>query len=431
MAGNVFQRVFKLLNLTDLFRKSTRGRLPEGSLLRIDDHEGNQIVAVKESTRELYYRDKLLREQVADWRFPVNLFRGYDRFIVNSRATLADSTDPNTGFSSFTISSVVDTTVTATNHPMQAGHLLKDSAGNVFVVVNVTDANTFEVDRTGCATGTASEVIPAYVGANNYAPDGWEKYMSSYLKLYVLESGKVKAVPDVTGGLQWRFPSWGDEEWWVDQFRGRTVTVGAKLTSNVSNHACIAVWTEEGILAQSPYHSGSGNAEWLEVTVTIPLNATMVKFGFFYNRASGDVKHEEVMLTYGSYIGEGNYVPGHGLIFLRNIFSLDSLAGQSFSDTYRSLNVVSDSQGKIGSGTKAIKAVCFFQDSDASNTYADISIKDYTSTAVIGRLVPSINNRKYAQQLEIILMDNKFIFDINASGVSTAVCYLQPYAVEV
>jgi hypothetical protein len=273
-------------------------------------------------------------------------------------------------------STVSGTTVSSDAHALTAGTLVKDAAGTplVFEVVSVTDANTFEVDRAGGTNGQWYEVTPGCVGADNLGPDGWfRSTISSNYKIYREYKGvntkggsfyslktvnSVGSVVDVASPKMWNEPTWGAK------FAGRTVTFGAWAKTSSANVARLKIYTNGtgGGTTYSSYHTGSGNPEWLEMLLQVPVDATEFLV-YLSSNTDGTVYWSQPMLVFGSSIGEGNYQPIPQEIVNTEIFIPLGVATSLTASGI--LNLEALSSGKIPKGAKAIKGVISTKNSSA------------------------------------------------------------------
>jgi len=167
------------------------------------------------------------------------------------------------------------------------------------------------------------------------------------------------------------------QQYWYERFKGKTVTWGCLVLSSTASDFRLNIW--DGVTANySSYHTGGGSWEWLEVTLTV--NAANTTFHVATQNASatpGIAYISQPMLTFGSSIGAGNYVPEADR-FMAFEKAIDSQAfhaktGTSgFSDTATTaLVLTSDSGGLIGKGCRIARArsTCNDVGSAATNVY--------------------------------------------------------------
>lgn len=220
------------------------------------------------------------------------------------------------------------------------------------------------------------EITPNITGVNAGAPDGWAKNI--YVDVYRehdgnnTKDGSFYALKIVNGatparGIYWQFT----QEEIYKPYISRTITIGAWVKTNAANNANLKI-LEGGVGGStSPYHTGGGDYEWLEVTRTI--SASMMYIGIEIRGAlAGNVDGSTIiylsqpMLVFGSSIGEGNYQPKQGEIIwleqkiLSNKFhAIYSLGNSGWSD----LNIEGDTDAMLPKGIRSISVAVGVRDS--------------------------------------------------------------------
>lgn len=209
------------------------------------------------------------------------------------------------------------------------------------------------------------EVTPGYVAADNTCFDGWAK--DSGGPAYVWREHNGANTKDgsfyalkVTGGaggyseVYWPV-SIQTSDFFYRKFAGRTVTFGCWVKASVANKTRIYISQSSGA-TYSPYHTGGGNYEWLEVTAAIAINTTLFRV---YLAAAPTTETQtayfsQPMLVYGSSIGQGNYQPiVNEVIWLQS--NVDLMSNATATSGAVTLNVEATSSGAIGKGVKVLK----------------------------------------------------------------------------
>ena len=280
------------------------------------------------------------------------------------------------------------------------------------------------------------EITPCCTAADAVALDGW--YKDTTLDIYREHWGantvdgsfySLKMVVASASDYV-RFPGTNyDNEEWYAQFQSRTVTIGAKVNTNIADHAKLTI-TDSAGSTSSAYHTGGGADEWLEVTRTINAGATSVAF-FIYGDIAGNVDGTTIvyvsqpMLVFGSSIGEGNYRPRQQeFIWLENRISSNLLEGETFSSSGGSMdiNLEADSDAMLPKGTKVIQifSVCNDAGSAGSGTRlitgANILVYSEYTNSLTGLANDSTN---YKAGLCSCNKDGDIEWRIYASGANT------------
>ena len=268
---------------------------------------------------------------------------------------------------------VAGTTCTSTAHLLTKGMLVTDDTAACFEVVSITDANIFEVDRTGASSGTQwQEVTPGCVAADALGPDGWEKdtgtncfrqhkdatYTKSsfyslklnfdtqahgFVTLWDLRTGQLNKSTQLAG------------------FRNRTMTFGSWIYSSAADVVRLYARTDSGYTYQAVDHVGGG-WEWHEVTFVVPDAVTFMLTGWLsdgVNWSGNDVYIEEPMLVFGSSIGEGNYSPKpQEIVWAEAAITLTDYTAASISAN-AAINLEAQASGKVPKGVTAIYTTLF------------------------------------------------------------------------
>ncbi|NJB67490.1 hypothetical protein GGQ74_001130 [Desulfobaculum xiamenense] len=243
-----------------------------------------------------------------------------------------------------------------------------DLVGQAFEVTAVTPNVSFTIDsNVSSGTCSAYEMVPHCAEANSNALDGWAKSNT----LTVERTRK-----DVTGNALYGVimtPLAAGEVLNTDVLpqhcRGQNVVLGAWVRTGVANHARLFVLDSAG-MAYSPYHSGGGGWEWLEMTRPIAQTSTRVCAGFFLSQSSGTVSACCPMLALASSLGAGRYQPVlDEIVWLAAPVTSDRLHGKTFSPgNWAALNVEGDSHGRIPANARALHIYTNCRDSGSSGT---------------------------------------------------------------
>lgn len=235
---------------------------------------------------------------------------------------------------------------------------------------------------------TLYEVTPGCVAADTLGPDGWSKNSTSN-QLYREHSGantkagsfyalKVRGDSSGSGAIWPNLNIYGVQTHY-DQFRGRTVTVGAYIKTSTASAGRLRLYSSDGS-TYSSYHTGSGAYEWLEVTASFSSTITEMAL-ILCSEVNGDMVYfSQPMLVFSSSIGEGNYAPVPGeIIWLENANScvINKLNGVSgFSDTgATTLCLDAETNGILPNNCRAICVVFGCADSGTPSAYAYLKLQ--------------------------------------------------------
>ena len=293
--------------------------------------------------------------------------------------------------------------------------------------------NNFEIRRFSCY-----EITPCCTAADALACDGWEKDVSLDIYRQHSDGGtltkdgafySLKMVPSaVTDSL--RFPLstiYGNNEW-LQQFAGRPVTVGMWVKTSTALHAIIRV--RDGVSwFDSPYHSGGGAWEWLEVTASINASPTFVYLRIQSSVApnvdgSTIIYISQPMFIFGSSIGENMYQPR-----LQEIIRLDKrilsnlLVAAAYSDVvFTTLNIEADSDAMLPKGCKMVKIRATLRDSGSAgaNCYLGFRKNNAMDWEFFINLYGLVNDTyKYLSGEQTCNEDGDVEYSIEATGAGT------------
>lgn len=228
------------------------------------------------------------------------------------------------------------------------------------------------------------EITPCCTATDTLAFDGWVKDATLDIYRQHNDGGtytkdgsfySLKMVPSTADDFI-RFPGATHTSGeWMQQFAGRTVTVGCWAKTSTASHFKIRTWDPS---MDSPYHTGGGAWEWIEVTTTISAAPSEAAFYLWCDAASNTdgstiVYVSQPMLVFGASIGEGNYRPRQQEFIFGEVPILsnayDGLTGQG-DLAYTDVNLEADSDARIGKGMKAILVHTGIKDSGSGAAVA-------------------------------------------------------------
>ena len=228
--------------------------------------------------------------------------------------------------------------------------------------------------------------------------------------------------------VRWPGAFYDKEEWYM-QFQGRTVTKGEWVKTSTANHAKLTITDSVGSTS-SPYHTGGGAYEWLEVTRTIDGGATSFAV-YIYGDVAGTIDGNTIIYasqphsSFGSSIGSGNYSPkSQEIIWLEKPIPSNLLNGEtSKSDVaVANLNLEGDSSAMLGKGCRAIRILTVCNDAASAGTDAYLrfradATKAYEYYNSLYGLENDCENRIVAWQMCDTSGD--IDYNLKASGVGT------------
>lgn len=230
-----------------------------------------------------------------------------------------------------------------------------------FGVACQTTGADFRVDNI-----TMFEVTPGCVAANGLGPDGWSKNSSASTQLFrqhndggtLTQDGEfyslkiVDTVGSANTALLWPNGRTINTDH-TQRFAGRVVTLGAWVKAAAASDVYLRIY--DGSSTDSAANSGTG-WEWLEVTATISASASEVFFGIRSDGAATGTYVSQPIATFGSSIGQGNYVPSQDKwIPLEAAVNIRDTNRPLAADD-KTLNVEALSNGKIPKGTAVLFA---------------------------------------------------------------------------
>lgn len=214
-------------------------------------------------------------------------------------------------------------------------------------------------------------ITPCCTGADVLAMDKWGKEGDP--DLYREHSGvntkdgsfySLKIVPTTAGGVTY-FPTYASSllEHVYKPFWGRRVCSGLWIKAFLANHVRLAVYDNVSGFRYSQYHTGGGGWEWLENPATVGSTAIRVHPFWISTTQAGNVDGttivyaNQLITTFGSSIGEGNYQPKQQEFIYTEvpILSLTYNNTAGWSDlAYTDLDIEADSDARLPKGCKAI-----------------------------------------------------------------------------
>jgi len=386
----------------------------------------NDTTAIQGGTTDEYYHLTSAQHTLLTG----NLYQSHNllnnsRFNVNSNSTLENKgtqitlTDVTSGVCS-----------TADTQDIAVGDLFKfDSGDHDTVVGRITDVTTdvsFTLSDTTLtdsgSPGTGYQAVPGYVASDAKAPDGWRKAVGvDAFVISPIVTGGAAAVKlantNTTDVFGWPTANKYSTVAHLDFFRGRQVTFGAWVKTVTANHARLGIRNPSSP-AYSAYHSGSGLAEWLEVTVIGEIDPSYFIIDIFMKIASSECEISDPVLIFGGYIGEGNYAPKpdeYVPLIANEVLLIDN----DTVSTDQTIDILVDSLGKIPAGAKTlqvrVKGTCATAGKTLSAGQSDdVSVMSQVST------VPNQGSglaRVIGGELEITRDDTFTAADVAVTGV--------------
>jgi hypothetical protein len=283
-----------------------------------------------------------------------------------------------------------------------------------------------------------TEVTPGCVDLNVLAPDGWSKSSTTDLTRISHNTTNVvgmygcKMLLGGTGGEEIIYPASADrgEQSWYNKFRGRTVTFGCWVYPDSAAGTGVRLYIRSNDAYTWPTMTAPADTlTWLEVTATVPTTAwtssTHFQIGVQYSTgiAAKTCYVSQPMLVFGSAIGSGNYSrPSGEVVWCEKEISSNTFNG-GFSDVAATtLNVESDSNGKIPKGAKAVYMQGWGQDSGSAGTDCYFHTRQSATSGWMGSLSPAgLANDAYArvQMVQPCNSDGDFDYIIEATGSGT------------
>lgn len=299
-------------------------------------------------------------------------------FKVASRSTVA-----NVG-SQITLSDVTaGVCTTANTQSLAIGDLFKfdsgDLNGKYGVVTDLTVNTSFTLSDTSLtdtgAPGTGYEVTVAFVAADAYAFDGHSK--TSTLDVHRDQGNDgtyykglygAKLTKGADSAEYYNLSSRTDAAW-VKLFAGRTVSMGCWGYS-VSAADNVKLQLNDSTATTESAFVAADTLTWVEVTRTLGASITSFTPRILLDGDTADVAYiSPVMLSFSSSIGEGNFVPHVGEVIEFEADVASTLSGiTGYSTVTKTLNLVAETAGKIGSGVSGVCAYCKANDSGSAAT---------------------------------------------------------------
>jgi hypothetical protein len=220
---------------------------------------------------------------------------------------------------------------------------------------------------------TLYEVEPACVAADALGPDSWYKDTTLDLQRKHSDGGTIThdgsfyslmCTPSAANDFAiWPLSAKRTLAEHYQQFAGRNVAFGAWVKTSTASHCFLQLidsdttdydQTSDG----SSFHTGGGDWEWLEVTMTVSASTTEFSAAIVFDQSSGVTYVSQPILVFGSSIGEGNYVqpPGEIIYFEANK-NLNSYAGLTGLSADTNINLEAETNGATPKGVKAVRCI--------------------------------------------------------------------------
>lgn len=282
---------------------------------------------------------------------------------------------------------------TGDTQDLQVGDLVKFNGGgstgtNVYEVIALVVDTTFTIHDTTItdpANVNCDEATPAFIVADDYAPDTWTKTTTLDLYRWFNHTAFHKGMY----GLQvWKgingaeylnaFGQIFDLDHHYLRFRGREVTFGCWIYSvTASDNVKIQINDSDGT-EESTSHCPANVLTWMEVTRTIGATITSFTPRILFDGDTADVAYvSRPMLIFGSSIGEGNYQPiQQEVIYPDLVISSIALASKTFSTTgWTALNLEADTDGRLPKGIKLVQLYVSIGDSGSLGVASNLRFR--------------------------------------------------------
>lgn len=250
------------------------------------------------------------------------------------------------------------------------------TGGSIYLLKNTATAGTMLFDEV-----TFYDITPCCTGADALAFDSWSKDANP--DIYREHSGtntkdgsfySLMIVPTSANGSVF-FPTIGNREFWNRRFRNKEICAAAWVKTSSANHARLAIYDNIQGFVYSPYHTGGGDWEWLEISATIAgagvtINPIWIRLSLAGNIDGSTIVYisQEISIL-GTSIGEGNYQPKQQeIIWVESSISSNLLNGKSdFSSIgITTLNIEADSDGKLPKGCVSVMILTRVRDSGSA-----------------------------------------------------------------
>lgn len=242
---------------------------------------------------------------------------------------------------------------------------------------------------------TAYEITPCCTAADVLCADGWSK--NNEIDAYREHNGNNTKIGSfysirlinthASGARGMTFPlnSIYDLEEWYQQFAGQTVTIGCWVKAKAASEIRLRIY--DGSEHYSSYNAGA-SFEWLEFTTIVDDSITNFLAGVEMV-AGADVYVSQLMLVFGSHIGEGNYAPKQQeIIYPETSINSNTLSAKSsLGDVaWTAINLEADTDGIIPKGVKQVVIYGSLKDSGSVGAAAYIRLKGDASIGVENRI---------------------------------------------
>jgi len=233
-----------------------------------------------------------------------------------------------------------------------AGSNIDSTGVSVYQVVSLSGQTSFTLSNTGIDTGVTDAYFggPGCTAADGDGPDYWRKDTT----LDVYQEAETRYQKDVyalrlkpTNSNDWlqMQPDFKEDPW---GYRDKTVTFGCWAKTSQANDVRFRIY--DGDAYWSDYHSGSGEWEWIEVTLNNVQddNGDYFVVRIYCVQGSGTVYIQHPMLIFGGSIGEGNYsYPTGEVIMFTDEITLSDYNGDTISADVTDVNIAEQTQGKV------------------------------------------------------------------------------------
>lgn len=236
-------------------------------------------------------------------------------------------------------------------------------------------------------TDSVQSFVPAYVGADGAAPDGWIKTVDLDLFREVasanVDAGALYAMKASPAAVN-QFVHWCPEpagynsDLFYSRFAGRTMTMRCRVKTSVGAHAFLEMNDGTNSFI-SAVHTGNGEYQDLEVTGKFSATPTAAYCRLFMMKASGDVYWCKPSLIYGTGGGNKAWQPmaNEQIIFNTPVLSdlfWGTLASSDNAGT--DLCVESDSWGAVPRDARAVLVRANIRDSGSATGESWLKLRE-------------------------------------------------------
>jgi len=240
--------------------------------------------------------------------------------------------------------------------------------------------NNIEVRRFSCY-----EITPCCTGAVTTAMDTYEKGVTCdiYREHFGANTkdGAFYSCLMVPWGannyIDWPGDALKNEQHWIEQFAGKTITMGMWGKTSTANHLRIELRDGVGDV-NGDYHTGGGDWEFLRCTIAVDAAATSFSPLVRCSQVSGLAYFTQLKLVEGSAIAEDDFCLQPGCcIWLKKEISSVVLNQSGLSDDadYEDLDIEADTDCMLPKGCRAVQMWTQLYDSGSAGETTTCGVK--------------------------------------------------------